>query len=106
MHDIFTLYQYVITKYHNYQAIKCTEKEIIIVFHDEFEMKIQLQGLYDIFFNNYFYYSVDWQDIKDTVDDFLTNKYVFYIQNNKLKIKDYRENIKCNHAWTIEKTLK
>lgn len=109
MKNLPTLYQYIINKYDNYQTIKYTETEIIIGFHDELEMKIQLQGFYNIYFNNIFYYNVDWQDIKDTIDDFLTNQYAFCEQNKKIKIirlKDFYNNTNYNHVWTIEKTLK
>ena len=109
MKNLLTLYQYIINKYDNYQTIKYTETEIIIGFHDELEMKIQLQGFYNIYFNNIFYYNVDWQDIKDTIDDFLTNQYAFCEQNKKLKnmkLKDFDVNTKYNHVWTIERTLK
>ena len=109
MQDLLTLYQYIKDKYNNYQAIKYTTTEITIVFYKGFEMKIQLKGFYNIYLNDMFYYNVDWQDIKDTIDDFLTNKYVFCEQNNKLKvtrIENYRENTKYNHIWTIEKVLK
>ncbi len=109
MKNLLTLYQYIINKYDNYQTIKYTETEIIIGFHDELEMKIQLQGFYNIYFNNIFYYNVDWQDIKDTIDDFLTNQYAFCEQNKKIKIirlKDFYNNTNYNHVWTIEKTLK
>ena len=61
------------------------------------------------YFNNIFYYNVDWQDIKDTIDDFLTNQYAFCEQNKKIKIirlKDFYNNTNYNHVWTIEKTLK
>ena len=109
MKNLLTLYQYIINKYDNYQTIKYTETEIIIGFHDELEMQIQLQGFYNIYFNNIFYYNVDWQDIKDTIDDFLTNQYAFCEQNKKIKIirlKDFYNNTNYNHVWTIEKTLK
>ena len=109
MKNLLTLYQYIINKYDNYQTIKYTETEIIIGLHYELEMKIQLQGFYNIYFNNIFYYNVDWQDIKDTIDDFLTNQYAFCEQNKKIKIirlKDFYNNTNYNHVWTIEKTLK
>lgn len=109
MQDLLSLYQYIKNKYDNYQAIKYTEKEIIVGFYDEFTMKIRLQGFYNIYFNDIFYYGVDWQDIKDTIDDFLSNQYAFCEQNKKLKIirlKDFHENTNYNHVWTIEKTLK
>ena len=109
MKNLLTLYQYIINKYDNYQTIKYTETEIIIGFHDELEMKIQLQGFYNIYFNNIFYYNVDWQDIKDTIDDFLTNQYAFCEQNKKIKIirlKDFYNNTNYNHVWTIEKSMK
>lgn len=109
MQDLLTLYQYIKNKYDNYQTIKYTETEIIIGFHDKLEMKIRLQGFYNIYFNNIFYYNVDWQDIKDTIDDFLTNQYAFCEQNKKLKIirfKDLHEDTNYSHVWTIEKTLK
>ena len=109
MQELLTLYEYIRSKYNNYQTIKCTSSEIVVVFHNEFEMKILLQNFYNVYFNGIFYYSVDWQDIKDTIDDVFTNNYVFCQKNNKLKIvslKDYRENAHYTHAWTIEKTLK
>lgn len=109
MQDLYTLYQYIKNKYDNFQTIKYTGTEIIISFHSEFEMKIRLQDFYNIYFNDIFYYNVDWQDIKDTVDDFLTNQYAFCEQNKKLKImklKEFDVNTKYNHVWTIERTLK
>ncbi|MBO5045450.1 MAG: hypothetical protein J6C93_01095 [Clostridia bacterium] len=109
MQDIITIYQYIKSKYDRYQKIKYTDKDIIIKFHDEFEMKISLQNYFNIYFNDIFYYNVDWQDIKDTIDDFFSNQYAFCEKNNKLKIiklKDYNVNANDNHVWTIEKTLK
>lgn len=109
MQDLFTLYQYIKNKYNNYKTIEYTEKELIVVFYEEFIMKIQLKGFYRIYFNDIFYYEVDWQDIKDTIDDFLLHQYAFCEQNKKLKIislKDFHMNVNYNHVWTIEKTLK
>ena len=109
MRDIFTLYQYIKNTYDNYQSIKYTDKEMIVQFHDEFEMKICLQDYFNIYFNDIFYYNVDWQDIKDTIDDFFINQYAFCEQNKKLKIvslKDFHVNANYNHVWTTEKTLK
>ena len=67
MRDIFELYQYIKNKYHNYQKIEYTDTEIIIVFHDELEMKIIVQNYYNFYFNNIFYYNLDWQDVKDAI---------------------------------------
>ena len=109
MQDILTLYQYIKSKYDRCSKIKHTGKEIVVKFHDEFEMKICLQDYFNIYFNDIFYYNVDGQDIKDTIDDFLTNQYAFCEQNKKLKImklKDFDVNTKYNHVWTIERTLK
>ena len=109
MKDFFSLCQYIKNQYSNYKTIEYTETELKVVFHEDFVMKIQLQGFYRIYFNDIFYYEVDWQDIKDTIDDFLSHQYAFCEQNNKIKIislKDYNENTNYNHVWTIEKTLK
>lgn len=109
MQDILALYRYIKNKYDNYQMIHLTDIEIKIDFHDDFEMRIRLQGFYGIYFNNIFYYNVDWQDIQDTVDDFLTNQYAFCVRNKKLeilKLCDFYDDTKYDHVWTIEKTLK
>lgn len=109
MQNLFTLYQYIKNKYHNYQKIKYTETELMIVFYNEFEMKIRLQGYYAVFFNDIFYYDIDWQDIKDTIDDVFTGKYAFCERNGKIKIidlNDYHESKNYNHVWTIERILK
>ena len=67
-----------------------------------------MQGFFEIYFNNIFYCDVDGQDIKDTIDDLLTNQYVICEWKNKIKILAVQEfdNTLYNHAWTIEKTLK
>ena len=99
MRDIFELYQYIKNKYHNYQKIEYTDTEIIIVFHDELEMKIIVQN----------YYNLDWQDVKDAIDDIFTNQYAFCEQKGKLKViylNDYHESKDYKHVWTIEKILK
>lgn len=109
MQDIFELYQYLKDNYHNYKKIIHTEKEILIVFHDEFEMKIKVQNYFNLYFNNIFYYNLDWQDVKDTIDDLLNNHYAFCEKNNKIKIVKLEElcnSAKYTHIWTIEKTLK
>ncbi len=109
MQDILALYQYIKSKYDRCQKIEYTDKEIIIKFHNEFEMKICLQDYFNIYFNDIFYYNVDWQDIKDTIDDFLTNQYAFCEQNKKINIVNLNKipnYTKYNHVWTIEKTLK
>lgn len=109
MRDIFELYQYIKNKYHNYQKIEYTDTEIIIVFHDELEMKIIVQNYYNFYFNNIFYYNLDWQDVKDAIDDIFTNKYAFCEQKGKLKViylNDYHESKDYKHVWTIEKILK
>lgn len=111
MQDIFELYQYIKDKYHNYQKIEHTETEILIVFHDEFEMKIKIKNYYNFYFNNIFYYNLDWQDVKEFVDDIFANQYAFCEKGKKLKIislKDYNVNTSYdyNHVWTIERTLK
>lgn len=109
MRDIFELYQYIKDKYHNYQKIEYTDTEILIVFHDELEMKIRVQNYYNFYFNNIFYYNLDWQDVKDAIDDIFTNQYSFCEKDKKLKIinlKDFHRHTNYNHIWTIEKTLK
>ena len=109
MQDVFMLYQYLKNKYDNYKTITYSEKEIIVSFYDEFVMKIRLQGFYNIYFNDILYYGVDWQDIKDTLDDFLSNQYAFCEQNRELKIiklKDLNDTTNYTHIWTIEKILK
>lgn len=109
MQDLLTVYKYIKNKYNNYKKIKYIETEILIIFHDKFEMKIREQNYFNFYFNNIFYYNIDWQDVKDTIDDIFTNQYVFCEQNKKLKImylKDFYNDTKYNHIWTIEKTLK
>ena len=109
MQDLLSLYLYIKNKYHNYQMIEYSEMEISIVFHGALEMKIRLEGYFGIYFNNIFYYDVEWQDIRDTIDDFFTNQYAICEKNKKLKIvkkEKFCENGKYNHVWTIEKVLK
>lgn len=107
--NLFTLYQYIKNKYDNYQDIKYSETEIIIVFYDELEMRISEQKYFNLYFNNIFYYNVDWQDIKDTLDDFFSNKCVICLKKNRIKIfylSDYKANNDFTHVWTISEKLK
>lgn len=109
MQDLLSLYLYIKNKYRGYQAIDYSETEILIVFHDALEMKVRFDGYFDVYFNNIFYYDVEWQDIQDTIDDFFTNQYVICEKNKKLKVvkkEKFRVNGKYDHVWTIEKALK
>ena len=109
MQDLLTLYRYIQENYSHYQEIEYTGAKIVVTFYTGFEMEIRLQGLYNLYFNGMLYYSIDWQDIKDTIDDFLTDQYVFCQRSNKIrvvKLEDFHENTKCNHAWTIQKKLR
>lgn len=111
MQDILTLYQYIKNKYSNYKKIEYTETELIVVFHDEFEMKIKVRNYYNFYFNNIFYYNLYWQDVKEFIDDIFANQYAFCEKEKKLKIislKDYKVNTSYvyNRVWTIERTLK
>ena len=108
MEDLFSLYKYIKTKYNNYRAITYAEGKITICFHDELVMELRLQGYYVIYVNNYFFYSIDWQDIQETIDDLLTEQYVFCERNKRIfvvKIEDVDDTI-YSHIWSLERTLK
>lgn len=109
MDELFSLYEYIKGTYDSYQEIKYTGTEIIVRFHDEFEMEIRLQNAYNIYFNNFFYYNIDWQDMKDTIDEIMTNQYVFCERRKKIKVFEadkFIKHKKYNHIWTIKETLK
>lgn len=109
MKDIDNLYQYIVKSYFNYQSILQKENEIIITFHNEFEIKIKLQSFYKIYFNNIFYYDIDCQDIVETIDDLFTKKYAFCKQKNRIKIieiEKLHDSTKFINIWTTERTLK
>lgn len=109
MRDILALYRYIADNYDNYREIKLAGEEISVVFYDGFEMKIKEQNFFNFYFNDIFFYGIDWQDVKGTIDEFFTDKCVFCEKNRKFKViyaEDYRENNKFDRVWTIKKALK
>lgn len=109
MKDLGALYDYIIKNYNNFSNIKYTDPEIVVVFHDELKMKVVLKEYFDFYFNDIFYYHVDWQDVKDMIDDIFTNTYAFCEQNKKIKIvglKNFQDKMTYRHVWTIKKTDK
>ncbi len=109
MSEIEKIYMYINSRFNNCVSSRCTDNEIIIKFYDGFEMKITFKNRYMIYFNNYFYYDIDGQDIVDTIEEIFSNKYVYCLGKDKIKI--FYQNEKINQImytmiWTINKKLK
>lgn len=114
MSEVIELHNYICEKYGNhYSSISCNHNMIQIVFHAEFSMTIVLERFCMIYFNDIFYYDIDYQDIVDAIDDFMSNHYIFCETKKRRKsvvkivpIENYREDPHIIRAWSIFKTVK
>ena len=114
MHEVIELYNYICEKYsNNYSNIICSRNSIQIVFHAEFCLKIVLERFCMIYFNDIFYYDIDYQDIVDAIDDFMSNRYIFCEAKKRKKsvirivpIENYKDDPHIIRAWSIGKTVK
>lgn len=114
MSEVVELYNYIYEKYgNNYSNIICSHNTIQIVFYAEFSIKIVLENFCMIYFNDIFYYDIDYQDIVDVIDDFMSNRYIFCETKKRKKtairivpIENYRDDTHIIRAWSIRKTVK
>lgn len=84
--------------------------KIIISFHKGFILKIVLKNYFDLYFNDTFYYSIEDQDILESLIDIIKSNYIFVerkniVKKNKVLLLTNEEFEKDKEKWINKTTL-
>lgn len=84
--------------------------KIIISFHKGFILKIVLKNYFDVYFNDTFYYSIEDQDILESLLDIIKSNYIFVerkniVKKNKVLLLTNEEFEKDKEKWINKTTL-
>lgn len=84
--------------------------KIIISFHKGFILKIVLKNYFDVYFNDTFYYSIEDQDILESLIDIIKSNYIFVerkniVKKNKVLLLTNEEFEKDKEKWINKTTL-
>ena len=111
--ELMDLFKHIKEEYPQYQSILQNDKEMEIVLNEDLHMKVKFYNFFNIYFNDFFYYDIDPQDVIDFVDDIFSNNNIICVKKkwNKYRVdivpsKDYIRTKNVIDAWTLDYRMK